>query len=200
MLQTRRVFIDVILSQLLWLVPACRVRAEQVESSVDTINVALAETYLNKLTTLEATFREYDIATKKTRNGHIWMEWATTSGRLRVEYSPPLPDIMVANIVYVYYYDAETHETHHYETKTTAFWYILRKPIQLEQATKKVSYNNDMMSFWILAERGLLALNFGTKPLRLIGWNIIDQNPIAVSLSISQTGEPIDPRLFLPPK
>jgi outer membrane lipoprotein-sorting protein len=115
----------------------CRASAQRIVSSSDATNIALVESYLNNLTTFEATFVQSGIVHKKFHAGHIWMEWNRNEGRIRMQYEVPNKDIFVGNILDVYFYDAETKETRHLPTKSTAFWYILKKTYYSDECGAK---------------------------------------------------------------
>src|SRR5271167_962245 len=91
----------------------------------DSADLQRIAAYLGGIRTMYAKFRQVasggGIAT-----GQLWM---ARPGRMRFEYDPPNPILLLADMFYVYYVDKELVEMSKVGLKSTPAWLLLRDPI-----------------------------------------------------------------------
>ncbi len=81
--------------------------------------------YLNSIGTMTARFHQSS-ANGGTASGWLWME---RPGRMRFQYDPPSPILLLADRFYVYYVDTQLAEVSEVGLKSTPAWFLLRAPI-----------------------------------------------------------------------
>jgi outer membrane lipoprotein-sorting protein len=94
-------------------------------TSQDNADLQRIAAYLGSIRTMYAKFRQVasggGIAT-----GQLWM---ARPGRMRFEYDPPSPILLLADTFYVYYVDKELIQMSKVGLKSTPAWLLLRDPI-----------------------------------------------------------------------
>ncbi|WP_142849122.1 outer membrane lipoprotein carrier protein LolA [Telmatospirillum sp. J64-1] len=170
-------------------------------SAQDQADVARAENYLNSITTLAARFMQV-APDGSYAEGTAYL---SRPGRLRMEYDPPTPILVVADGRFLIYHDKQLKQTSHVGLNQTPAGLLVRENIQFngrdamvtdvrrEQGVLKIS----------LVQRsdpsaGQITLIFSESPFALRQWEILDpQGQITtVSLFETRTGMPLDRRLF----
>jgi outer membrane lipoprotein-sorting protein len=156
--------------------------------------------YLNSIGTMTARFRQYS-ANGGTASGWLWME---RPGRMRFQYDPPSPILLLADRFYVYYVDTQLAEVSKVGLKFTPAWFLLRVPISFEDLTVTRFERGDNISAITVVDpkapdNGSLTMNFTDQPLALQQWTVVDQqhHVTTVSLSRQQFGMALDPNLFV---
>ena len=81
----------------------------------------LSEQYRHDDRALSPVFRKW-----RYRHGWLWME---RPGRMRFQYDPPSPILLLADRFYVYYVDTQLAEVSQVGLKSTPAWFLLRAPI-----------------------------------------------------------------------
>jgi outer membrane lipoprotein-sorting protein len=156
--------------------------------------------YLNSIGTMTARFHQR-AANGGTASGWVWME---RPGRMRFQYDPPNPILLIADRFYVYYIDTQLAEVSQVGLKFTPAWFFLRVPISfndLEVTRFERGYNALRLTVIDPAapDNGSLTMDFTENPLSLLEWTIVDQqhHVTSVSLSQQQFGMALDPNLFV---
>ncbi|MCA8927219.1 MAG: outer membrane lipoprotein carrier protein LolA [Alphaproteobacteria bacterium] len=156
--------------------------------------------YLNGVTTMEADFLQNDnqggVAT-----GHFWLH---RPGRLRFEYDPPVPILVVARGSFLVYYDKSLKETNYLDQKDTPAWFLLADKVTWNDdfTVTKVEHKGPIIEVSATRrsapEQGAVTLVFERDPIRLLGWWLIDGNGrrVQVRLRSEKLGQPIDPEMF----
>jgi outer membrane lipoprotein-sorting protein len=91
----------------------------------DTADLQRVAAYLNGIRTMYARFQQF--SSGGTVTGQLWM---ARPGRMRFEYDPPSPILLLADMFYVYYVDKELAEMSKVGLKSTPAWLLLRDPIR----------------------------------------------------------------------
>jgi outer membrane lipoprotein-sorting protein len=186
-----RSFLAVVAIALLPLHASAMTKAQEVE-------VERIRTYLNNLTTLEAKFRQVD-GSSKVSTGRFWLH---RPHRLRFEYDPPNPILIIARGSFLVHYDAELREEHYFDQDETPAWFLLRDDVQLgkDVVVSDVQRNGPLVAITATqrGHEGAITLVFNHTPIRLLGWQMVDANGNLVRLNLTEqkVGEPIDPDLF----
>lgn len=156
--------------------------------------------YLNGIRTMAARFRQVS-SDGSSATGSLWM---ARPGRMRFEYDPPSPILLIADRFYVYYIDKELAQVSQIGLKSTPAWFLLRDPIRFDDELAVTGFRSG--PYWLqvtVVERehpdlGALTMTLSRDPLRLRQWTIVDREGkmTTVSLSQEQFGMVLDPGLF----
>jgi outer membrane lipoprotein-sorting protein len=156
--------------------------------------------YLNGIGTMTARFAQYS-AKGGGAEGWLWME---RPGRMRFQYDPPTPILLIADRFYVYYVDTQLAEMSKIGLKFTPAWFLLRVPISFDDLVV-TGFERGANSLRITVvdpkapDNGSLTMVFSDQPLSLRQWTIVDQqhHTTKVLLSQQQFGMALDPKLFV---
>ena len=166
----------------------------------DRKDILRIETYLNEIKSLRADFLQVsssgDVAT-----GKILM---LRPGRIRFEYDPPSPILLVADGAYLRYIDKELEQVTHLWLENTPVWFLVKEDIKLagDIALTKLSRSSNVLAMTLTKskepEKGVITLIFSDKPLLLKKWIITDAQGIktTITLNNSERAIEIDPLLF----
>jgi outer membrane lipoprotein-sorting protein len=156
--------------------------------------------YLNSISTMTARFHQYS-ANGGTVSGWLWME---RPGRMRFQYDPPSPILLLADRFYVYYVDTQLAEVSQVGLKSTPAWFLLRSPISFSDlVVTRFERGDNSLQITVVdpaaPDNGSLTMVFTGQPLSLRQWTIVDQqrHVTTVSLSQQQFGMALDPNLFV---
>ena len=165
----------------------------------DTADLRRIAAYLNGIHTMAARFRQ--VSSGGLASGSLWL---ARPGRMRFEYDPPSPILLIADRFYVYYVDKELAEMSKVGLKSTPAWFLLREPVTFDDLVVtgfERGANGLSVSVVESAEpdNGSLAMVFNSEPLALRQWTIVDQQrkKTTVSLSDARFGMALDPELFV---
>jgi outer membrane lipoprotein-sorting protein len=169
-------------------------------SAQDQADLQRIAAYLNGIGTMTARFHQYS-ANGGTANGWLWME---RPGRMRFQYDPPTPILLIADRFYVYYVDTQLAEMSKVGLKFTPAWFLLRVPISFNDlVVTRFARSGNSLQITVVdpkaPDNGNLTMEFSDQPLSLRQWTIVDQqhHTTMVSLSQQQFGMALDPNLFI---
>jgi outer membrane lipoprotein-sorting protein len=169
-------------------------------SAEDRSDIAKAEEYLNAIRTLKARFLQ--IADNgAAAEGTFYL---ARPGRLRLEYDPPVPILMVANGRFLIHYDKELKAVTHLPINSTPAGLLVRERIQLsgDVTPTKVERGPGSLRITLVQtddpQAGRITLVFSERPFALSNWQVVDAqgNTTRVALIEPHAGVPIDPALF----
>jgi outer membrane lipoprotein-sorting protein len=156
--------------------------------------------YLGGITTMYARFYQYS-ANGGTASGQVWME---RPGRMRFEYNPPSPILLLADRFYVYYIDKQLAEMQKIGLKSTPAWLLLRDPITFDDLiVTRFTRTADLLQVMLVEtahpDSGSLTMSFSQRPFALRQWTIVDaqRRTTTVTLADQQFGMALDPTLFV---
>ena len=156
--------------------------------------------YLNGIYTMTARFQQSS-AGGGTATGSLWM---ARPGRMRFEYDPPSPILLIADRFYVYYVDKQLAQMSKVGLKSTPAWFLLRDPINFDDLLiKRFERGANTLTITVVEpaepDNGSLTMVFTSSPLALRQWTIVDQQRKTTTVSIShvQLGVALDPGLFV---
>jgi outer membrane lipoprotein-sorting protein len=156
--------------------------------------------YLNGIYTMTARFRQSS-GGGGTATGSLWM---ARPGRMRFEYDPPSPILLIADRFYVYYVDKQLAQMSKVGLKSTPAWFLLRDPITFDDLLiKRFERGANTLTITVVEptepDNGSLTIVFSSQPLVLRQWTIVDQQRKTTTVSISnvQFGAMLDPGLFV---
>ena len=156
--------------------------------------------YLNTVGTMTARFNQRS-ANGAVAGGWLWLE---RPGRMRFQYDPPNPILLLADRFYVYYIDTKLAEVSQVGLKSTPAWFLLRVPISFSDLrVTRFERGANTLQVTIVdpanPDNGSLTMLFSDQPMSLRQWTIVDQqrHVTTVSLSQQQFGMALDPKLFV---
>jgi outer membrane lipoprotein-sorting protein len=156
--------------------------------------------YLNGITTLYARFRQYSSG-GGTATGEMWME---RPGRMRFEYNPPSPILLLADRYYVYYIDKKLAQVQQHWLQSTPAWLLLRDPVTFSDLVVTAFARGPNRLRVTVVEKahpdiGSLTMVFRDNPLALEEWTVVDAERRATTIALSdeEFGMALDPNLFV---
>lgn len=158
------------------------------------------EDYLNSITTLSARFQQADSAGKRA-SGHLYIQ---RPGKLRFEYDPPTPVLIVANGRFLIHYDRSLKTASYIDQKATPAWFLLAPRVELggDVTVTDVTRRDGRLLVTLVKTRdpgqGKVTLIFDESPMRLEQWAVTDAQGVVthVMLDEVEVGGRIDPKLF----
>ena len=174
--------------------------AAAVLSPLDMSDLRRITAYLNGIYTMTARFQQSS-AGGGAVTGSLWM---ARPGRMRFEYDPPSPILLIADRFYVYYVDKQLSQMSKVGLKSTPAWFLLRDPITFDDLLiKRFERGPNTLTITVVEpaepDNGSLTIVFSSQPLALRQWTIVDQQRKTTTVSISnvQFGVALDPGLFV---
>jgi outer membrane lipoprotein-sorting protein len=156
--------------------------------------------YLNGIRTMTAKFQQV-AGNGAVTSGDLWV---SRPGRMRFQYNPPDPIILLADATSVYYWDKQLNQISKYDLRQTPAWFLLRDPISFGPDVTVTQFQEvgNVAQVTVVEtaqpDAGSLTLVFTENPLVLRQWIVVDQQgkTTRVGLSDLQFGMALDPRLF----
>ena len=168
-------------------------------SAQDMADLQRVAAYLSGIRTMTARFQQ--AAAGGTAAGWVWM---ARPGRMRFEYDPPSPILLLADRFYVYYVDKQLAEMSKVGLKSTPAWLLLRDPVTFaDLVVTRFERGPNALRITVVEQaepnNGSLTMLFSNLPLALRQWTIVDQQNKAATVSLSQEqfGMALDPKLFV---
>lgn len=168
----------------------------------DQATIARIETYLNGITSMQSRFVQR-AANGGQATGSLYIE---RPGKMRVEYDPPVPVLIVSTGVLLILFDAELGQTTHLPIEASPASVLIRDTIALgDDVEVKGLAREDGMVHLTLGDEGELGmgegeitLDFLEGPLALRSWTVIDGEgkTTKVSLLDPRYDVNLDPVLF----
>jgi outer membrane lipoprotein-sorting protein len=160
------------------------------------------ETYLNGIRTVEADFLQV-ASTGDTAAGKLYIK---RPGRMRIDYQPPPPILVIADGTFLVYYDKELQQVTHIPLGSTPAGILLDPQISLNDERLTVTnFEAEAGAVRVTIVRsehpaeGSLTLVFSEAPLQLRKWLVIDGQGIGTSVSLvnAEFGGKLDSDLFV---
>lgn len=198
---------NLFIALLLALSPMAHAQVTELPAAEQQALAMKVERYLNSITTMKAGFNQMN------QDGSIdaGTFYLSRPGRLRFEYAEPKMDYIVADGLFVHYWDDAMKEHSNATIGSTLADFLLRKKIKLSGDLKVVQIRRPREGKLLVTlvqsenpEAGDLRLLLNETPMQLEKWRVTDGagNITEVTLQHAQTGIKLDPRLFrfVPPK
>lgn len=170
-------------------------------SEADRADIARVETYLNGIKTLRAPF------VQATDDGRLVRGtfYLSRPGKMRVEYDPPIKDFVVADGLFVFFWDGELKQQSSTPIGSTLADVILRRDLKLsgDVAVTEILRQGGILEVTLIqvgdSGKGSLTLVFEDKPMRLRKWRVIDAQGLTteVALQNPQFGIDLNRDLFI---
>jgi outer membrane lipoprotein-sorting protein len=168
-------------------------------------DIAAVEAWLNGLRTLRARFIQVD-QRGNLANGTLYLQ---RPGRVRFEYDPPSPVLIVADGTTVTFQDRALRQVSAVLLSQTPLSIILAERVRLSgdvTVLRGERQGANRLDIWLTRtaapREGTLILSFATDPIALVQWQVIDAQAQEVRISLSRVERdiPLEPRLFRPPQ
>lgn len=171
----------------------------------DLVAIARAEAYLNGLITLQARFVQLDSSGEAT-TGTLLVK---RPGRLRFEYDPPTPILLVSPGSDLIYYDRDLKTATRLDWEDTPAWFLLADRVSLSPGgpyrVVDVQRSPGLLVFTAVdadaPEDGRIAVMFADRSgtLKLSGWVAVDAlgQPTRITLFNVATNQPVDNKAFV---
>lgn len=149
-------------------------------------DIARAEQYLTNLDTAQARF----VQTTHDGTQLVGTFYLDRPGKLRFEYDEPIKDFVVADGVFIYFYDAELQEQTNAPIGQTMADFILRENFTLsgDLTVKNVKHGGGYIQIEVVQAddegAGSLILGFKDNPLTLNKWRVIDAQGLITEVEL----------------
>jgi outer membrane lipoprotein-sorting protein len=166
----------------------------------NTETLARLEAYLNQVTTLHARFVQVS-SNGAFAEGDLYLD---RPGRLRFEYDPPHPALLIANGVTLLYYDRDLEQATFLPLWETPLWFLIRERVDLTDGLEVVDITQGAASIKVTVRgtddggEGEVTLVFADRPISLHSWEIHDAQGIVTQVALvnPEFGVSIDRELF----
>jgi outer membrane lipoprotein-sorting protein len=156
--------------------------------------------YLNSIRTLKGRFLQ-TAPDGKTEQGTVWLE---RPGRMRFQYDPPSPLLLVAGHGTVIFHDAKLGQTTNIPLDQTPLGLLLRENISLSGDVTLTDFQRPPGQIQLTLVRtkspgdGSLTLYLEASPLALTGWTVVDAQGQQTTIRLTGVtpGGSFDPSLF----
>ena len=169
----------------------------------DLKDVHRIEAYLTGVKSLKARFQQF------SQNGGLIYGniYLRRPGRLRIEYDPPVPVLIVADGTWASFYDTELDQLNQAPLGSTPAWFLLRDPVSLTDGVTITSLRRAPGAMQIEMyqtrdpDAGLVRLIMTDDPIELRQWYIVDGSgkEVHVGLDKVEIGIPLSNNLFVTP-
>ena len=178
--------------------PAAAAPAAMPQQSTETL--ARLEAYLNQITTLHARFVQVS-SNGAFAEGDLYLD---RPGRLRFEYDPPHPALLIANGVTLLYYDRDLEQATFLPLWETPLWFLIRERVDLSDGLEVVDITQGAATIKVTLRstddggEGEVTLVFADRPISLHSWEIHDAQGIVTQVALvnPEFGVSIDRDLF----
>ncbi len=167
----------------------------------DRADLVRAQKYLNGIGTLQSRFLQ------ASSNGAYAEGTLTLSrpGKMRLEYDPPVPMLIVADGTWLIYKDLELDQISYLPLNSTPAGIIVREKMSFfddEVTVMKVERGPGVLAVTVTGkdpDEGTMTLVFSDKPLALKKWIVVDPQGVKTSVSLlsSRYGMSVDSKLFV---
>jgi outer membrane lipoprotein-sorting protein len=166
----------------------------------DAADLARVETYLNGIHTLRAHFLQV-APDGALSEGTVWL---ARPGRMRFEYNPPSPFLLVAGGGNLVFEDKSIQQISEIPLGLTPLGILLADHVNLSGDVTVTGLQRQPGQLQVTLVRtrspgdGSLTLVFADQPLALRQWTVLDaqQRQTRVTLYNVELGMPIDPQMF----
>jgi outer membrane lipoprotein-sorting protein len=176
--------------------------AEQAAAPAPEVAEAIEEArqHLNEITTLRTRFVQVS-SNGAFAEGELFLD---RPGRLRFEYDPPHPALLIADGLTLLYYDRELKQATFLPLRETPLWFLLRKDVDLTDDIEVIGFERELGRTRLSLREtgsgtdGQITLTFSDQPFALHSWEILDAQGIRTQVALidPEYGVPLDRELF----
>jgi outer membrane lipoprotein-sorting protein len=181
--------------------PATSSGKAQVLTPTDKKEIARVEAYLGAIQTVSAKFSQVS-PDGGVSNGKFYLQ---RPGKLRMEYDPPVPVLVITKDGNMVYYDKELDQVTHVPLSSTLVGFLARDRIRFDNTVIITNFEHGPQSLRITVVQsekpkdGSMTLELSDKPLSLRNIIMTDSGDqtTTVSLADAHFDEKLDPSLFV---
>ena len=163
-------------------------------------DVTAVESYLNGIRTLSSRFQQFS-ANGGTATGQLYL---SRPGKMRFEYDPPVPILLVADGRNIYYYDKELQQVSDIRDNETPAGFLLRDTIKLTGDVTVTAFDHHPGAIRVTVVQtdepgqGSVTMVLEDRPIQLRQWTVVDaqQKQTTLVLDSPHYGAPLSPSLF----
>lgn len=155
-------------------------------SPEDTAAVNRALDYLNRIDTMRARF----VQTSSNGARAQGMLLIDRPGKMRFEYDPPHPALLIADGTTLLLYDRELKEATYVPLWETPLWFLIRENVSLSDSMRVRDVSQDGQTLRVtladnsLADAGTVTLVFAQDPMVLRRWDVVDAQGIVTEVAL----------------
>lgn len=170
-------------------------------SPADRAVIERIERYFNSIRTMHARFLQ-SASTGQQAEGDVYLN---RPGKLRIDYDPPVPIVIVADGTWLIYHDRKVNQVSYLPLGTTPAGILVENKISLTGADLRIThFAHEAGVIRVTMVRaaspgeGSLTLIFADNPLQLKQWQVTDPQGIVTRVTLSDvtTGVGLDAELF----
>lgn len=162
--------------------------------------VLKAERYLNEVRSLRSRFVQV-ASNGAYSEGEVFIN---RPGRMRFEYDPPNPILLIADGTNLLYYDKELKQATFIPLWETPLWFLIRKKVDLSGDVQVTAIEQQASTLRMTlqdvesADLGAVTLVFSDRPFALRSWEVTDAQGITTNLTLINPdfGAKIDKSVF----
>ena len=162
--------------------------------------ITRVEAYLNQFTTVRARFVQLS-SDGNFAEGEVFLQ---RPGKMRFEYDPPTPVLLIADGSSLLYYDKELKSATFVPLEETPLWFIMRPTVTLTHRTEITGIVEDATTLSVSlrdedkGDAGEVTLVFKEDPMALEKWVVTDAQGISVQVALvnPEFDIPVDDELF----
>ena len=149
-------------------------------------DIRRAEQYLQNMKTAQARF----VQTTHDGTQLVGTFYLSRPGKLRFEYDPPIENFVVADGIFIYFYDAELQEQTNAPIQTTLANFFLRKNFSLSDdlRVRDAKYAGGLLQITVVQaddeDAGAITFAFSEKPFELKKWRVIDPQGLMTEVEL----------------
>ncbi len=170
-------------------------------SGEDMRDLARISNYLNGIDTLEGEFAQVG-PDGELSEGQFYLR---RPGRIRFEYEPPNPTLVVADGFWVGVYDTRLDTLDRYPLSETPLELLLKERVNLQEAGAVQRLERGDGVIRVTAqdpdkpERGSITMIFAENPLELRQWVVVDEQGLTTTVVLSEVRANVElrPELFV---
>jgi outer membrane lipoprotein-sorting protein len=163
-------------------------------------DIARLEGYLNGIKTLRTRFLQISQA-GEAASGELTI---ARPGRMRFEYDPPVPMMLIADGTYLIYIDRRLEQTTHVFLRNTPIGVLVAENVKLAGPLTVTRFVRDPGVIRVTvaktdeAEEGSITLVFADSPLALRQWIVVDTQGVQTSVTLDalEYGVAVQPEMF----
>lgn len=166
----------------------------------DQAELARLRDYLDAIRTLKARFIQV-ASNGNTVEGDVFL---SRPGKLRFQYDPPTPILVISDGWFLGYYDLELEQANTAPLGSTPLSFLLRENISFSDGVTVTALERRPGTVRVTlvktedVQQGSITLTFNSAPLALRQWTVVDSQGQSITLSLlnPRLGEALPPKLF----
>jgi outer membrane lipoprotein-sorting protein len=149
-------------------------------------SVSKAQRYLNGISTLQSRFVQIS-SNGAYAEGEVFIR---RPGRMRFEYDPPHPVLLIADGKTLLYYDKELKQSSFIPLWETPLWFLIRQTVEISDdiEVSDIIEADGTLRMTLRekggGEQGAVTLVFSDRPFELRKWEVIDAQGITTQVAL----------------